>query len=111
MRTYEERISELHERANGLAEAKRLRRFCLAAVSLYAAGAAAAIALALGVSRVTRQTAAPGAAYPGSASIFAQGSPFGYVLVMILAFCLGALVTVFCLRLRRVMNKKDPFND
>ena len=36
-----------------------------------------------------------------AASIFADHASLGYVVVALLAFCLGALVTVFCFRIKK----------
>ena len=54
---------------------------------------------AVGVSRTPVQV--PGAASDGAAaSILAASGSLGFVLVCLSSFCLGALVTILCFRLR-----------
>ena len=99
MRTSEERVQEMHRRMGTLKTAKIRRYRRISAVSC-AACFALAIGLALVMSRL--QTETPGGV-PGSAaaSIFTGHEALGYVVIAILAFCLGALVTILCFRVRK----------
>ena len=42
-----------------------------------------------------------------SASSFANNGVLGYIVIALLAFCLGVLVTVFCFRMRNHMNETE----
>ena len=99
MRTSEERVQEMHRRMGALETAKTRRYRLVSAVSC-AACFALTIGLALVMSRLHTET--PGGV-PGSAaaSIFTGREALGYVVIAILAFCLGALVTILCFRVRK----------
>ena len=86
MRTSEERIRELHRRMNTLEEADRRRRCRV-------------------IARLPVQ-AAPAGIGGAAASIFAEQSVLGYVVIALLAFCLGSLVTIFCFRLKKHLEKE-----
>ena len=45
------------------------------------------------------------------AGIFADSGAPGYIVIALLAFCLGVLITVFCIRLNRYMNEEDKHDD
>ena len=109
MRTSEELVEELHRRMD--ARKKRLERRRL--YGLCAGACAACLALvvlfAMAVSRLPLQS--PGAGvYGTAASIFADRAALGYVAVAIVAFCLGAFVTIFCFRLKK-HREEEPDDD
>ena len=79
MRTSEERIRELHCRMDVMQEKEIHRRY---------------------VARCTAAAASVGGPVL-SGSIFADHEALGYVVTAFLAFCLGALVTILCFRLKR----------
>ena len=109
MRTSEERVAELHRRMEGMRQAKARRRYRLTCAAACAGGLIVAALSAVGVSRLPVQT---NAAFGGAAgSIFACHEALGYIVVSLLAFVLGAMVTVFCVRLRRHMEKKGKRDD
>ena len=57
-----------------------------------------------------RYIQAPGAMQGGAAaSIFADHAVLGYVVIALLAFCLGTLATVFCFRVKK--HKKEQENN
>lgn len=99
MRTSEERVREMHRRISALETAKA-RRYKVASAVSCAACFALAIGMALVMSQLHAET--PGGV-PGSAaaSIFTGREALGYVVIAILAFCLGALVTILCFRVRK----------
>ena len=103
MRTNEERIAALHRRAAELERQKARRRRVFAA---QAAAAAACLALAVILAVLIRGAAAGEAAsgYPltdMNASLFGSSTVLGTVVIAVLAFLLGASVTVFCFLLKK----------
>ena len=98
MRTYEERTAELHLRM-------RARRAKLRSRNRAAAAGAIAACLSLTVLFAFAVSGAPVRAFDlpvggTAASIFAQNGALGYVLVALLAFCLGVAATLLCRRLK-----------
>ncbi|MBQ1385428.1 MAG: hypothetical protein II510_08205 [Erysipelotrichales bacterium] len=106
MRTSDERISELHKRMDTRRYQKDLRKYRLQSGLMAAGCLAIVIALSFVMSGVSVQNpdALPGGI---SASIFADHTVLGYVVIALLAFSLGAFVTVFCYRLKRHMEERD----
>ena len=106
MRTNEERIAALHARAAELEQEKREQRVrILQAVSVTVCFAAV-ILLALLMPGFS-QTFGPGNSQGSMrASIFSESSALGYVVIGILAFLLGAAVTIFCFRLKKWQKDK-----
>ena len=105
MRTSEERIGELHRRMETM-ERKRTRRRDLSfSAAAFAVCLALALTLALAVASTPIQAQDDGTG-KAAASIFADHGALGYVVVAMVAFCLGAVVTVFCYRLKK-KNKQQ----
>ena len=105
MRTSEERVKELHRRMQVRRQDRLRRRFYLIAVSSGAVSLAAALIFAVGLSRLSVEV--PQQTIIGAAgSIFADHRALGYVVVALMAFCLGAAVTVLCHRLQRRMTEE-----
>ena len=101
MRISEERISELHRKMDRAKRAQWYRRIC----GMACAGCfAAALTVALWVSSVPGHfsESAPESA---AASVF-SGQVAGSLLIVLVAFCLGVVVTVLCFRLRRNMEEE-----
>ena len=106
MRTSEERVDALHRRMDALKQKNDLRKQRILTAVTAAAGLLTAIFLALVVSNVPFQ--APEAADQGAAaSIFADHGALGYVVVALMAFLLGALVTILSFRLRKHRDQKQ----
>ena len=107
MRTSEERVQELHRRMEDLQWSRRHRQYVIASIMACAACLVIAIILAISVAGLPAgNPIADSGNY--TASIFTDYSALGYVVVALVAFCLGALVTIFCFRLREHMGvKKD----
>lgn len=106
MRTSEERIQELHRRMNAMKEAKSRRRYRLVCSAACVASLTITILLALIIARLPYQ--APGEITgSAAASIFADRASLGYVVIALLAFCLGALVTIFCFRMKKHMKERQ----
>ena len=103
MRTNEEMLGAVHDRALEMCRARSRRRKALAG------GGAAACTVALIVLMALAMPALQDALVPArgdaamQASILADSGALGYAAVGIVAFLLGVAVTVFCMLLR-----KDP---
>ncbi|MBR2188397.1 MAG: DUF4179 domain-containing protein [Eubacterium sp.] len=91
MRTSEERVQELHRRMNAMEKAKNRRRYQLMCAAACTTCLAITIAMALVIASLPIQS--PGEITGNAAaSIFADHASLGYVVVALLAFCLGVLV-------------------
>ncbi len=111
MRSTEERLAQLHIRADRLARVRRTKRF---AFTCAGAGLSCAVFLAALIFAV--YSAEPASAdltvSPAlTASILVRGGALGCVLISIAAFSLGVVFTVFCYRLKRRMTEKDRKDD
>ena len=110
MRSHEERVAETKWRIAKIEREKRLRHNKIAMAS----AVAVCLVLLIGAS-----LAMPGIAasiqtgdYSGfetTASMYGGGAALGYIVIGLLAFLLGACVTVLCFRLRQ-MNREDDQN-
>ena len=99
MRTCDERVEALHLRMHARRREKAAHRTRRITAAAYAVSTAAAVLLALLIAGAPVRHA--DAAFAGvSASIFADHAWLGYIVTALLAFCLGALVTALCARLR-----------
>ena len=107
MRTNEERIAALHRRSAELEQEKRRHRARILQAAAVTVCFAAAVVLAViipGVSTVFF-TGNPQAGM--SASILSKNSASGYIVIGILAFLLGAAVTVFCSQLKKWQDDQE----
>ena len=110
MRTSEECVQELHRRMKARRSMKTRRRYRLIGISSAAACLVLITLVAVGVSRTPVQ--APGTASGGAvASILADRASLGFILVGLIAFCLGVLVTILCFRLRKRMEEEDKHDE
>lgn len=106
MRTSEERIHELHQRMDARQQQKNRRRYNLQSAAVVVAALVVMIMMAIVIASAKVQM--PDAGTAGiAASIFAERAAFGYIVVALLAFCLGAFVTIFCFRLRKHKEEKN----
>lgn len=109
MRTSEERVAELHRRMNSVRQAERRRQY-LQMGALVSAALVILLSVSVGISRLPVQP--DGVGYNGmTASIFASSSALGYIVVVIVGLCLGALATVFCYRVKRHMEEEEKADD
>ena len=109
MRTSEERVRELHRRMEAMEKAKSRRRVRLMCAAACTACLALTVAMALVIASLPIRSAGM-IAGSAAASIFADHAALGYVAVALTAFCLGALVTVFCFRMKKHM-KENHYDD
>lgn len=106
MRTSEERILELHERMSLMQSRKRHNKYI---VQCAAAGTAClAIMVLLGFVIAGAPVHSMPVRPDGiSASIFADHAVLGYIMIALLAFCLGVSFTIFCYRLRKHTEERN----
>ena len=109
MRTSEERVQELHRRMDDMKKEKERRVFRIEAAAAGVLSLAAVIVMALLISRMPM--IGPEAQEAGAAgSIFANNVSLGYIVVALLAFFLGTVVTVFCVRIKKQKGLEGPID-
>ena len=106
MRTAEERIKCMHERASQIRREERKRRVRIMQAVSMVAGLAAVIVLAFLMPGAISKNAAGTAGGGMYASIFADSSALGIILLCVAAFALGVTVTIFCYRLKEWSNER-----
>jgi|GEM_PF-1918888 len=111
MRSNEARIAEVYKRAARLRRERGRRRVRAACAGAGAVCLALAVTFAVFISRVPSER--PKAAMPESrmASIFVENGVLDCVIVAVLAFLLGVLFTVFCVRLKKRAAEKEKNDD
>ncbi|MBP5184665.1 MAG: DUF4179 domain-containing protein [Lachnospiraceae bacterium] len=100
MPTSEDRIKELHRRMDAMEQADNRRRYKIISTVAFAACFALTVVLALIFAQLPVSGAAP-VTDSATASIFADNEALGYIVIAILAFCLGAIATIFCYRIKK----------
>ncbi len=104
MRTDEERINAMHSRAKEIGEQRQTRKIRVAQIT----GMITSLAIVIGLALFASGRA--GAVAPGNspddmrASVFAANGMLGYIVIGVIAFILGAAVTVFCYSLMAQRN-------
>lgn len=107
MRTNDERIAAMHTRAAEIRREKNKRRNTIIGAASVFACFIVVIAMGFAFPRFATGRL-PGSDMDGmNASIFSGSDALGYIVIGILAFLLGAAVTVFCMRLRRLGELND----
>ena len=102
MRTAEERINAMHLRAAEIQTERKQRNVNILSSAVAIAGFAAVILLGIMMPGLTDKVTINGVYDGYNASIFSESSTIGFVVVAILSFLLGAAVTVFCFRIRKL---------
>ena len=107
MRSDNERISALHKRAAQLnKENIRRRSLAIGSISIVIC-LAALIALAFAMPGLSDTFIANIGPDNMTGSIFSQSPYLGFIIIGVIAFALGVMVTVFCFRLKKRMNDND----
>ena len=109
MRSHEERITEVKRRMAEKERQKRLRRGRIAAVS----GVAACLAVIVGVSLfmpgiINQIEPETSSGFETAATILVGSAALGYIVIGLLAFVLGASVTILCFRIRLLNKEEQP---
>ncbi len=107
MWTNEERLAALHARASELEKERRAKRVRVLQTAGVCLCLAAVIALAALMPGLTASITPEAAADSMRASIFAGSRALGYIVIAVVAFLLGAAVTVFCFRLKKWRGGAD----
>jgi len=107
MRTYEERLDRMHQRALDIKNERINRRIQI----ISAVTAVCCLALVIGMATLIPEIASAGmpAGQPGnmSGSIFSGHTSLSFIVTAILSFMLGISVTVFCITLNRQRQEKN----
>ena len=111
MRTTEERISAMHQRAAELKRERRKKQTFLAGGVSIAVCLALVILLALWIPGSLSVHMAELPELGMSGSIFSNNYLLGYIIIAIIAFLLGISVTVFCFRLKKWRDDRDNEED
>lgn len=101
MRTDEERIAAMHDRADRLERQKRNRITVFVNVAAAAACLAIIVLAGIMIPGVLKDSPVPIQDQGMSASVFSSGSGPGFVVVGLLSFVLGVLLTILCYRLKQ----------
>lgn len=107
MRTSEERIAALHQRAAELEMEKRKHKVQMIQAISVTVCFVAVILLALILPGISGNFSQKVGSSGMSASIFSNSIVLPYIVIGILAFLLGISVTVFCIRLKKWQDDKD----
>lgn len=107
MRTTEERIAAVHQKAAELETESRKKRVRIMQSASVAAGLICIVLMAFFMPDTTAMLNAPTAAENMRGSIFAENGVLGFIVIGILSFLLGVSVTVFCFRLRKWRDAQD----
>ena len=101
MRTNEERIKAMHDRAAQLEREKRTLRSRMLGAGCVAASLVLILITAVCMPGISATLAHVENLSNMNASIFASSSVLGYIIIGLLAFALGIAVTIFCYRLKK----------
>ena len=105
-RTSEERISELHRRMTAMEKNRNRNRYRIISTAVCAACLAVTVIMAVVIAQLPVQAVSPGIG-GASASSFVDHTVLGYIVVALIAFCLGALVTVLSFRMKKHAEEKE----
>ncbi|HPX92704.1 MAG TPA: DUF4179 domain-containing protein [Bacillota bacterium] len=107
MRSTEERLAAVRQRAQEIEVNRSKRRGLVIGVSALAAGLLAVTGLSFLIPSLKAGSPAADYNHPGAtASVFDVNNRLGYVLIGVLAFALGVVITILCYRIR-MKNKKE----
>lgn len=107
MRTNEERIAAMHERAGELEKEKRRKKTRLAGMFGIGICLVLAICLAVLISGTEIIVSPETGSGSMSGSIFSGSGALKSIVIGIIAFLLGVSATVFCFRLKKRNDSRD----
>ena len=107
MRTNEERIAAMHERAGQLEKEKRRKKTRLAGMLGIVVCLALAVVLAVLISGTEVIVSPETGSGSMTASIFSGSGALKSIVIGIIAFLLGVSATVFCFRLKKRSDRRD----
>ena len=107
MRTDEEKLMALHERADRIEHRRNVRIARIVSVAGFAACMVIVVIFAMLMPGVLdRNTSIPQNSGM-SASVFTSGSALGFIVIGAMAFILGVLITILCYKLKRWAGEND----
>ena len=107
MRTNEERIEMMHQRASQIDRENRDRRIKAIQTGAFSLVFALVIVLAFAVHHLAEFDVEGSIPDGMIASVFARNEVLGYVVTATIAFLLGVCVTVFCFHLKRYNDRRS----
>ncbi|MEG0570121.1 MAG: DUF4179 domain-containing protein [Oscillospiraceae bacterium] len=111
MRTTDERLNAVKNRTFEMKKTKKIRQNRILMLSSFAASLAIIVGMSISFPDIMKHISL---SEYGSASnvgsIFSNGNAIGYVMIAIVAFCLGVCVTILCMQLHK-KNKENTHDD
>ena len=107
MRTNEERLAAMHQRAAAINKQKRYRSSLMFRAAGVAACLAVVILLAVFLPGVTEEVTSQSVSGGMSASMFTNSGVLRTIVIAVIAFLLGICVTILCFRLKKWQDEKN----
>lgn len=112
MRNHEERLEEVQKRIAQVQYKQKQHRSYLMAVSSVAVCLVIIVGLASVMPGVVQDiTVSDYDTFKTTASIFTDGTTFGYLLIGLIAFALGVCVTILCLHIHNLQKEEKKMGD
>ena len=105
MRSNEERIELMHQRAAQFKKEENDKKIRIIQTSSFGFALAMAVLLALFMPGLTGFSVQGSVPVGMNASIFAQKETLGFIVIAILSFLLGVAVTIFCFYLKKLYRE------
>ena len=107
MRSHEERIAEVRRRITEKERQKKRKQRRIVAISCIAACLAVIVGVSFVMPGIVGQiTPGTSSGFETAATILGGGTALGYMVIGLLAFILGACVTILCFRIHQ-LNKEE----
>ena len=112
MRNHEERLEEVQKRIAKVQYKQKQRRSYMMAVSSVAVCLVVIVGLASVMPGVAQNIIVSDYdTFKTTASIFTEGTMFGYLLIGLIAFVLGVCVTILCLHIHNLQKEEKEMGD
>lgn len=112
MRNHEERLEEVQKRIAQVQYKQKQHRSYMMAVSSVAVCLVVIVGLASVMPGVAQNiTVSDYDTFKTTASIFTEGTMFGYLLIGLIAFVLGVCVTILCLHIHNLQKEEKEMGD
>ena len=105
MRSNEERIELMHQRAAQIKKEENDKKIRIIQTTSFGFALAMAVLLALFMPELTGFSVQGSVPVGMNASIFAQKETLGFIVIAILSFLLGVAVTIFCFYLKKLYRE------
>ena len=105
MRSNEERIELMHQRAAQFKKEENDKKIRIIQTTSFGFALAMAVLLALFMPELTGFSVQGSVPVGMNASIFAQKETLGFIVITILSFLLGVAVTIFCFYLKKLYRE------